>query len=353
MTLAPTSVKFQTFDPLTAERRSWDAYHVFRREVAAELRPGDPVFSDNEVEIEFRRPDPLWASRRWIGWAGEKIVGEMRVGFREPGSPFALDYAPFMGGGATVLAAWRHHGIATSLLRRTHVLMQELNKSVLTMSSHTDAGHAFMLGLGAEEKHRSVENRACFADLDWPRLRTWENAPETLGLRWEHFAGRVPDAVLEALLPELTRLVADIPLGGLQHAPIRYEMGDYRSWYQTMDRSGGAHHIVLLRGPDGDVAGICEAGWDSRTPDRAWQQLTAVSRNWRGHGLAKALKAAMLRQMHEHHPNVALMVTHNAEVNAPILSINRRVGFVVHRCNVDYQITRTSLDTWAAGLLAR
>ena len=39
--------------------------------------------------------------------------------------------------------------------------------------------------------------------------------------------------------------------------------------------------------------------------------------------------------------------TNNAEVNAPILSINARVGFKVAWRNVDYQVTRASLDSWA------
>jgi hypothetical protein len=54
----------------------------------------------------------------------------------------------------------------------------------------------------------------------------------------------------------------------------------------------------------------------------------------------------MLRQVCSHHPEAKLVSTSNAEVNAPILSINARVGFTVHRRTVDYQITRAALDSW-------
>jgi hypothetical protein len=37
--------------------------------------------------------------------------------------------------------------------------------------------------------------------------------------------------------------------------------------------------------------------------------------------------------------------TNNAEVNAPILSINAQIGFKVAWRNVDYQVTR-DLDEW-------
>jgi hypothetical protein len=69
-----------------------------------------------------------------------------------------------------------------------------------------------------------------------------------------------------------------------------------------------------------------------------------------GCGLARGLKAALLRQVHACHPEAKVMSTCNAEVNAPILSINARVGFAVRRRIVDYQITRTVLDGWCQTL---
>jgi RimJ/RimL family protein N-acetyltransferase len=103
---------------------------------------------------------------------------------------------------------------------------------------------------------------------------------------------------------------------------------------------------MLLRAPDGTVAGLSEATWDARAPEIVRQQLTAVARPWRGRGLARALKAALLRQVHEGHPEATVIGTNNAEVNAPILSINARVGFKVAWRNVDYQVTRAALDAW-------
>jgi hypothetical protein len=50
--------------------------------------------------------------------------------------------------------------------------------------------------------------------------------------------------------------------------------------------------------------------------------------------------------VHETHPEAMMIGTNNAEVNAPILSINARVGFTVAWRNVDYQVTRQALDEW-------
>jgi len=54
----------------------------------------------------------------------------------------------------------------------------------------------------------------------------------------------------------------------------------------------------------------------------------------------------MLRQVHEAHPEATVIGTNNAEVNAPILSINAQIGFKVVWRNVDYQVTRDALDEW-------
>ena len=126
---------------------------------------------------------------------------------------------------------------------------------------------------------------------------------------------------------------------------MRYELQGYTTWYADMDRRGGEHFLVLLR--DGDqVAAMCDASWDARFPERVYQQLTAVARPWRGKGLAKGVKAAMLALVRERHAQVRTMVTHNAEVNAPMLSINRRLGFALHRQDATYQIGSDDLKSF-------
>jgi GNAT superfamily N-acetyltransferase len=152
----------------------------------------------------------------------------------------------------------------------------------------------------------------------------------------------VPLDRLARLMAPFTVLIGDMPLGALDLPAIRYELPAHVSWYEEMDRSGGEHLVVMLL--DGDeVAAVCNAHWEKRFPDRVFQALTAVARPWRGKGLAKGAKAAMLKLVRERHPEVRMIVTHNAEVNAPMLSINRRLGFGVYRQTVSYQIDRESL----------
>jgi GNAT superfamily N-acetyltransferase len=340
------TVRIIEFDPHTAGDQLWAAFNKTRRAIAHEFWPDEPILDDSETRREVQTINPMVEFRRWVAMEGDEVAGSIRAAFRRPGTPDEKDYARYLWAGGGVRASSRRRGVGTLLFREVHRLMHALDKTVLTMSTQTEPGHAFIKRVGAVEKHCTVEQRAVFQDLDWPRLREWENGATGQGLAWERHAGRVPRDVLMALLPVFTELFADVPLGELETGPIRWEMNGYDLWYETLARVGGAHHLVVLRAPDGSIAGLSEAGWDVREPSIVRQQLTAVARPWRGRGVGRALKAAMLRQVHGTHPGATVIGTNNAEVNAPILSINARVGFKVAWRNVDYQVTRDALDEW-------
>jgi hypothetical protein len=44
-----------------------------------------------------------------------------------------------------------------------------------------------------------------------------------------------------------------------------------------------------------------------------------------------------------------MILTFNAEANAPVLSINTRLGFAVHERSSSYQIDRDTFAAWLAG----
>jgi GNAT superfamily N-acetyltransferase len=341
-------IRIERFEPDTASGDRWAAYHAFRRIVRAELSPDTPLLSDAECEHEMQREYPHSESRRWLAFAGAELVGSAGVWFRKAGSPHAEEHARFLGAGGSVLADRRRQGIGSALLAEVRAVMHALDKTVLSLSAHTEPGHAFLTQIGAVAKHVVIENRAELTKLDLDALRGWEQIADTLGLSWEDHHGRVPRERLLSLLPVSAALFADMPIGELEMAPIRPEISGYDHWYETMDRVGGAHHLILLLAPDGTVAGYTEAACDSRMPDFAYQQLTAVARPWRGRGVARALKARMLREIRRHHPDAKIMLTHNAASNAAMIAINARVGFTVHKRSVDYQITRAALDDWFA-----
>jgi RimJ/RimL family protein N-acetyltransferase len=284
----------------------------------------------------------LFENRRFFARQGDRIVGSIGFSFRRPGTPDVASFAPYTYAWGGVLKAFRGRRVATTLLRPLLDFMTERGKTTATMGTHLPDGHRFLRAIGAVEKLRVVENRMRLAGVDWSELARWEAQADAQALQWEIHAGRIRGKRLSALGPGMNDLIADVPLGSLDLPRMRYEKPATMAWYEEMDRRGGEHLAVLLMQGE-TLVGLTEASWDARFPDRVDQMLTGVARPWRGKGLAKSLKAALLRLIRERHPEVGLMITGNAEMNEAIRAINTRLGFFVHKQHVYYQISRDAL----------
>ena len=311
-----TRIDICPFDPLATSVNDWATYQAYRRTRQEEDYPGEPTVPDAEFECILRRQHPLHESRRFVAVREGAWVGNLILEFRRDGSPDSEDFARFVFAGGGVLRAHRRRGVGRALLARLLSFMQSRGKTTATMKAHLREGHAFMAAMGAAQKYQSVENRLAFGGLDWDELARWQ-ARATMpgdGLKWEIHAGRVPLERLAPLMAPFSALINEQPLGSLEMPRIRVE--GYVSWYEDVDRRGGEHFLVVLRHGD-DVAAMCDASWDARFPDRVYQALTAVARPWRGRGLAKGVKAAMLNMIRARRPEVRMMITTNAEANTP------------------------------------
>jgi GNAT superfamily N-acetyltransferase len=74
---------------------------------------------------------------------------------------------------------------------------------------------------------------------------------------------------------------------------------------------------------------------------RAFNMFTATGREYRGRGLALAVKLASTRWAAEH--GITQLVTTNDETNAPMLAINRRLGYQPAGRRVEYLVERERL----------
>lgn len=339
------AIDIRPFDPETASAGEWYALQSFRRVRAAEDFPGEPVLSDDQFAHDVRRHWPLQHYRRFLAWHGDEIAGNLILAHRRAGTPGAEDFAAFVDLFGGVRNRFQRRGVGRALLRVAEDFMRRDSRRIATAKVFRAPSHAFFRAMGAEEKLATVENRLDFAGLDWEELGRWraQVATSAPALRWEIHAGRVPYARLAQLMAPFSRLINEQPLGTLDIPRMRYEVSGYETWYAQMDERGGEHFLVLLCNGD-EVAAVCDASWDARFPERVYQQLTAVDARWRGQGLAKGVKAAMLEVMHHRQPQVRTMITVNANANAPMLSINQRLGFAVHRRDATYQLALDALQ---------
>jgi GNAT superfamily N-acetyltransferase len=342
---AAVPIEIHPFEPLTATRDEWTRFHAYRRLRAQQDFPELPLLSDADMEADLRRKLVLNVNQRFLALRDGEIAGNMILGMRLEGTPDYADFAPYIDVWGGVSRQHRRLGVARALLAHLHGYMQERGKTLASIRTQFAEGRAFLAASGADRKLRSVENHLALERVNWRELEAWRSHVATAGLplQWEIHAPRVPMERLAQLMAPFSRLINEQPLGDLDIPAIRYDLTGFASWYEDMDRRGGEHYLVMLT-DGGQVAAMCDANWDQRIPERVNQALTAVAAPWRGQGLAKAVKAAMLQLVRERRKEVTTMVTLNANENAPMLSINQRLGFRVNREECVYQI---GLDTLA------
>lgn len=281
-------LEIRLFDPHLATRAEWAAVHEFRRIRDKEDNPGEPIPDDAEFELLARQGLPSHENHCWYAWLGNEVAGVLSMNFRREGTADYDSHAPYLYTWGGVRTNRRRQYIATELLHPLLKLMRERNKSIATIEASGPEGNAFLTAIGAVLKHRHIESRAPFADMDWDLLGEWYEAaiPEGAPLHWEMYVDRVPRDRIERLIPQFDALAADMPIGELDSPRLRSELSAWLAHYEELDRHGGDHTMVMLMEGETIVA-ICEAIWDARIPDRVYQTMTAVARPWRGRGLAK------------------------------------------------------------------
>jgi RimJ/RimL family protein N-acetyltransferase len=336
---AAESLQIRPFDPATATRQEWTQLHAYRRQRAAEEFPDVPLLADGEFEHEARRRLPFVVNHRFLALRGGDIAGNIILSVRRPGTAGWEDYAPYVDVFGGVLKQQRRGGVGRSLFAHLHGFMVANGKSLASIKVLFPDGHRFLAATGAQIKFRSAERHLALGDVPWEQMPAWRDHVESTGLplRWEIHAPRVPLARLAQLMAPFSRLINEQPLGEMEMPPIRYELASFESWYRELDTRGGEHYLILLNA-GGEVAAVCDANWDARVPARVHQSFTAVAAPWRGQGVAKAVKAAMLLLVRERRPEVTTFTTYNAEANGPMLAINDRLGFRLHREERTYQL---------------
>jgi GNAT superfamily N-acetyltransferase len=151
------------------------------------------------------------------------------------------------------------------------------------------------------------------------RIITWrDHVPQ------EHIAGYC----------RLNELFFDeAPMGELEVEPERWDAERVKRREQRNEQAGRHDLSAGAVAPDGTLAGVTEVGISRHAPERGFQSGTLVAPEHRGHGLGLAIKLANHRQIREQFPQCRLLMTGNADVNAPMNKVNDALGYrEVERC---------------------
>jgi mycothiol synthase len=345
--VAPVRVDFKS-----AGAGFWKRYHVYRRLRHNESRPDDPLRPDEIEEQRLKRDSPFDLEYRFEIAENGVLLSWFSGSTAKPGTPAYESNKHLFWADLYVRRDHRRRRLGASWVPVMIDLMDRHGCTLAGMGTEEDSGHAFLKWLGAKPGLSSAENRLKLADVDWSMAQQWidegrRRSPQT---KLEFYEGRLPDEILEDYAPQLTSLLKTIPFENLDIGEIVVTPDHIRDFYARLDLGGELQYTVLLREPNGVISAVTDTTWAPYRPTIIEQRFTGVRPDARGRGLGKWIKAEMLTRLRQTYPEIQWVTTDNAGSNAPMLAINKKLGFKEYRAETEYQISR---DALAARLPAR
>lgn len=332
-------------DPGSADATLWKRFHELRRLRHDELWPEDPLLPDEVIETRMKRIDPFESHQYFEMSRDGVMVSSFHGETVTPANPEYATNKHLYWADAYVRSDQRRKGAGGLWLRVLAREMDEHGCTVVGFNAEHQEGHEFLAWLGAKPKLTEIESRLALAGVDWTMVERWVDegqarSPET---RLEIYDGPLPEEMWPDFAAQRTALLNTMPFEDLDLGDIVVTPARIREWNEQSALAHKVLHNVLTREPDGSISGMTDVEWAPYSRTHIQQEFTGVLPSARGRGIGKWIKAAMLLHIRELYPDAQWVVTGNAHSNAPMLKINRALGFQPYRTAVEYQITRDEL----------
>ena len=265
-----------------------------------------------------------------VALKGDQVVGQGQLNL-----PLA-DNRHFAGLSFTVRPECRRHGVGSSLLQHLEHLATADGRTTLCAESEVAAGRPDPASGLAKAHGYAVALVNLRGDLDLPAdlnalLEPLEAdaAAHSRGYDVLTWWDDIPEQWLDQRAELASRMSTDAPLGELQTEQEKWDADRVLEQLSVL-RAQGRRWVetVAVDRATGRLAAFTDLAVSAHTPDLAYQRDTLVVQEHRGRRLGQLVKAANLRALLRELPDVRRVTTWNAEVNAPMLAVNRAMGFV-------------------------
>jgi GNAT superfamily N-acetyltransferase len=332
-------------EPGSADAKFWKRFHELRRLRHDELWPEDPLRPDEVIETRMKRADPFESHEYFEISRDGLMVSSFHGETVTPANPEYATNKHLYWADAYVRPDQRRKGVGSLWLGVLARQMDEHGCTVVGFSADHEEGHAFLTWLGAKPKLTDIESRLELARVDWAKVERWvqegqQRSPQT---RLEMYDGPLPEEMWADFAAQRTALLNTMPFEDLDLGDIVVTPERIREWNEQFALVGMVFHTALTREAAGTISGMTDVEWAPFSRTHIQQQFTGVLPSARGRGIGKWLKAAMLLHIRALYPDAQWVATGNARSNAPMLKINRDLGFEPYRTAIEYQITRDEL----------
>ncbi|MCB8925959.1 MAG: hypothetical protein H6652_10080 [Ardenticatenaceae bacterium] len=326
------------------------ALHRFEDQMRAERLPDDPPRSLEAAKANWLSIPPFVQVHMWLVWdAGETaVIARGLIAYTESDDNRHLGQVA-----VEVLPAHRQQGLACQLLALIVQVAEAQERRLLigNTNGRVPAGDAFMKRLGGSRGVATHINQLALTELDQDLMNSWlqrgqkQSAEFELGL----WTGPYPEAQLDEIAA-LHEVMNQQPYDDLDVEDFHITGEQLRQ----IEANLAAQHIERWTFYVQERATKKLAGYTELTfvPDRlamANQGDTGVFPEFRGRGLGRWLKAAMLAKVLAERPSVQFVRTGNADSNAAMLKINREMGFRPYMSQTIWQIETAKVKAYLEG----
>lgn len=325
-------------------------YHAFRRKMSEEEYPGDPILDDEKEEVwmdsvyEDFEVFPYYVTKRDNP---NEMIAILRARYVSEGTPSYPGNEHIMRTLLYVLKNYRRQGIGRELLKIVTKLAQEHGKPLIMTGTSQEDGRKALKKIGAKEALTQRDNRTNMDDIDWKMVKTWDEegskrSPESK----LEFYTKIPDEILEDYCKVYTEVLNQAPIDELDRGDIIITPEKWKKDEQRALETGMTWITAMIREKNGDISGMTDVYYEPDHAHLLYQALTGVQEKYRGSGKGKWLKAAMLLKLREEYPDIKIITTGNATSNEPMLAINERLGFKMHKEHYSCQIETEKVDAY-------
>lgn len=233
----------------------------------------------------------------------------------------------------------RRRGIGSALLAESLEIVRAAGQAKLLLRVvGGDDSEGFAQARGGRVIERETLSGLDLSTIDRGAFDLWA-APTTTGagytlIRW---SDHCPEELAESFCDAMTAM-ADAP-GDVSSTPLTVEK--LREKEQALVRFGIHRHFQAALAADGQIAGFTNVVTLEKQPGPVEIWNTGVVRAHRGHRLAQRLKAAATLWILDAYPQSTWIFTHNHVANAPMLAVNRRLGYqpIVEWVKVEFPVS--------------
>lgn len=298
--------------------------------------PDDPPLIPEDSIKRMRSLPPNLRVHFWLLWYQNRIAGQAYLDWEELESNKHLAFVD-----VTLEPELRQRGIGSEMLALAVDRALGSGKSIMRAEStaRLPAGRFFLEALGFRPGLAAHINQLDLKLLDRGQMERWlaVGQDQAGDYRIETWRGPVPDPELVEFA-RVVNVMNSEPRGDLDVEDTLSTPEMIRDEEAFLFANGSRRLISVARHlPSAALVGFTALSWNPKRAAVVWQHGTGVDDSHRNRGLGRWLKAANMVALLSANAAARFVRTGNADSNAPMLAINRRMGFAPLTAEIAWQ----------------